>query len=65
MKMMASVGMGWSVLPETMIDAELHKLPVKNPVITRKLGAVSYDKKHLGNAALAFLEKANAIWSTH
>lgn len=62
MKMMASVGMGWSVLPKTMIDEDLHALPVRNPVIERKLGAVSYEKKHLGSAARAFMEIALGIW---
>lgn len=62
MKMMASVGMGWSVLPNTMIDEELHVLPIPKPKISRKLGAISYRKKHLSNAALAFIETAENIW---
>lgn len=62
MKMMASVGMGWSVLPDTMIDEDLYVLPVKDPVIKRQLGAVSYNKKRLGKAALAFIDTANSIW---
>ena len=60
--MMASVGMGWSVLPDTMIDEDLYVLPVKDPVIKRQLGAVSYNKKRLGKAALAFIDTANSIW---
>jgi len=62
MKMMASVGMGWTVLPNTMIESDLAVLPVSNPVIERNLGAVSYKKKHLGKAANAFLETAKEVW---
>ena len=62
MKMMADVGMGWSVLPNTMIDENLTVLPVKIPNLVRKLGAISYRKKHLSNAAAAFIETAENIW---
>jgi DNA-binding transcriptional LysR family regulator len=62
MKMLASVGMGWSVLPNTMIDNELAILPVERPSISRQLGAVSYRKKQLGYAAKAFVAKAEQIW---
>jgi len=62
MKMMADVGMGWSVLPNTMIDENLAVLPIKIPSLSRKLGAISYRRKHLGKAASAFLQTAEAIW---
>lgn len=62
MKMMADVGMGWSVLPNTMIDENLQVLPVQIPLLTRKLGAISYRRKHLSNAAAAFIETAESIW---
>ncbi len=69
MKMMAGVGMGWSVLPNTMIDEELKVLPVdltdtldSAPTLTRNLGAVSYKKKSMSNAARAFIEVAKSIW---
>lgn len=62
MKMMASVGMGWSVLPNTMVDETLHVLPINKPKVERRLGAISYQKKHLGNAARAFVETAEQIW---
>lgn len=74
MKMMASVDMGWSVLPNTMIDEELYVLPLsekfsqnrqtarnKHPV-SRKLGAISYRKKNLSHAAKAFIEEAETVW---
>lgn len=62
MKMMASVDMGWSVLPNTMIDEELCVLPVRQLALSRRLGAVSYQRKHLGNAAKAFIQIAEDIW---
>lgn len=69
MKMMASVGMGWTVLPNTMIDEELTVLPVDlaNTIetrskLSRNLGAVSYRKKSMSNAANAFIEVAESIW---
>lgn len=74
MKMMASVDMGWSVLPNTMIDEELLVLPLsekfkqglegqapKHP-ISRQLGAISYRKKNISSAAKAFIEEAKKAW---
>lgn len=62
MKMMASVDMGWSVLPNTMIDEELIVLPVKLKTVCRRLGAISYQRKNVSNAAQAFLTTAESIW---
>lgn len=62
MKMMASAGMGWSVLPNTMVDESLHVLPIFRGRISRKLGAISYQKKQLSKAARAFIEIAESVW---
>jgi len=62
MKMMASVDMGWSVLPNTMIDDELVVLPLEHVPVSRKLGAISYQKKTISNAAQAFFDSATAIY---
>ncbi len=70
MKMMASVDMGWSVLPNTMIDESLYVLPLSDKFtrsetkypVNRKLGAISYRKKNLSHAAIAFIEEAECIW---
>ncbi len=62
MKMMAAVGMGWSVLPNTMIDDELVVLPVKQPKVARRLGALSYYRKQRSQSARRFLECAETIW---
>jgi DNA-binding transcriptional LysR family regulator len=60
MKMMASVGMGWTVLPNTMIDETLQVLPIRIPTLHRRLGALSYRNKYLHNAAHAFIDIARS-----
>ena len=53
LKMLTTVGLGWSVLPETMLDNELKVLNVKNNHLTRKLGYIQNRHRTLSNAALA------------
>lgn len=55
LKMLASVGLGWSVLPQTMLDAEL---AVLNPgiTLTRQLGLIVHRERSLSNAARAFID---------
>jgi len=53
-KMMASVGLGWSVLPVSMVDESLHQLDTGFPV-SRVLGAVGLSGRHLSPAATALL----------
>lgn len=58
-KMMVSVGLGWSLLPESMIDSPaIKKLewPDKQAQPNRKLGAIQLKDRSLSNAALAFLD---------
>lgn len=55
-KMMVTVGLGWSVLPKTMVDKSLTILPVQNIQLERQLGVVTHKKRTLGNAARAFFE---------
>jgi DNA-binding transcriptional LysR family regulator len=53
-KMLVSVGLGWSLLPQTLLDAPLQALPV--PVrIHRQLGVVTHAKRELSKAAFAFI----------
>lgn len=54
-KMMLAVGLGWGVLPESMIDDELTLLKVKHPPLTRPLGCIYHRQRSLNNAAQAFL----------
>lgn len=51
-KMMTSVGLGWSVLPLSMVDASITKLVIPQRV-TRVLGAVGLRGRKLSSAASA------------
>jgi DNA-binding transcriptional LysR family regulator len=54
--MMVSVGLGWSLLPQTMIEGELQQITVKGLQIERRLGVVIHRQRSLSNAAMALLE---------
>lgn len=54
-KMMVSVGMGWSMLPRTMLDAQLHALVWPEQPIQRALGIIYLKQRTLSNAARAFM----------
>jgi len=54
-KMMVSVGLGWSVLPSTMLTRELVQLNVRGIHISRQLGIVHHRKHTLSNAANAII----------
>jgi DNA-binding transcriptional LysR family regulator len=53
LKMMASIGLGWSLLPEIMLDHHLRALRVSELRLSRSLGIVSHHKRTLSNAAKA------------
>lgn len=55
-KMMVSVGMGWSMLPRTMLDTSLHSLDWPAAQLLRPLGLVQLKTRTLSNAAKAFIE---------
>lgn len=53
-KMMVSVGLGWSLLPETLIDDHLRIIPVDTDNLTRDLGVITHTKRSLSNASRVF-----------
>lgn len=55
-KMMVSVGLGWSALPQSMVDDSLTALPTKAIKMRRVLGSVQLKDRTLGRAATALLE---------
>ena len=55
-RMMASVGLGWTVLPRSMRDDTLATLSVGNASIDRTLGVVYHRGRSLSRAAQAFME---------
>jgi len=52
-KMMVSIGLGWSLLPKTMIDT-LEEIHVPDTYIERQLGIIEYRGRKSSNAAEAF-----------
>ncbi len=54
--MMVSIGLGWSVLPATMLDQGVVALNVDTPLPVRKLGVVTHPGRSRSNAARAFLD---------
>jgi DNA-binding transcriptional LysR family regulator len=50
-KMLVSVGIGWSVLPETMVDAQIRAVRVPRLSLERSLGVVLHRDRTLSNAA--------------
>lgn len=54
-KMMVSIGLGWSVLPQTMIHDNVTELEVANLKLQRELGYVFHQNRTLTNAAKAFI----------
>ena len=55
-RMMASVGLGWTVLPRSMRDPSLATLPIRDARIERTLGAIHHEGRSLSRAAQAFIE---------
>ena len=57
---MVETGLGWSVLPETLVR-ELHVMPFEQVSIARELGYIHHMKRSLSNAAVAFLGMMDAV----
>lgn len=65
LKMMCSVGLGWSLLPEKMIDSELVELRVDTPPIYRPLGYLVHTNRTLSNAAHRMIEQLEIKTESH
>jgi DNA-binding transcriptional LysR family regulator len=63
-KMMVHVGLGWSVLPKTMLDNDLIELPVSDCALSRQLGYIVHRKHSLSNAATAFIALLETLHET-
>ncbi|TBW54740.1 LysR family transcriptional regulator [Marinobacter halodurans] len=59
-KMMTSVGLGWSVLPRSMVDTTLTVLPIRHDV-SRMLGGIGLEGRHLSPAAEALVAIAREL----
>lgn len=62
LKMLASIGLGWTALPRTMIDDEVKVVQIKNmKTIERSLGIVTHTKRTLSNAAEAAVQMIRGV----
>lgn len=61
LKMMASIGLGWSLLPEIMLGPGLVTLQVDGILLERSLGIVSHRQRTLSNAARAMQQQLLAV----
>jgi DNA-binding transcriptional LysR family regulator len=59
-KMMVSIGIAWSVLPRTMLDDQVVRLPLPGVQISRQLGYIHHTDRTLSNAARAFMSLLEA-----
>lgn len=60
LKMLVAVGLGWSVLPHTMLGDGVRALTVRGLDLARDLGVVRHRDRTLSNAAAALIETLEA-----
>ena len=60
LKMLVMIGLGWSVLPRSMLDQDLIALPIRELALERELGVVWHEKRTLSSAATALLKQLPA-----
>jgi DNA-binding transcriptional LysR family regulator len=67
-KMLVSVGLAWSVLPQSLVDAQVVALSLPGVDLRRRLGHVTHGGRTRSRAAQAFItlleEHADPVWST-
>jgi len=49
--MMVSIGLGWSVLPVSMLSNDIVRMDIEDVKFERLLGVVSHQQRTLSNAA--------------
>lgn len=55
-RMMVSIGLGWSALPRAMLDDDVIELPIQGLEINRELGIVVHAERTLSNAAKGLID---------
>ncbi|MNF14753.1 LysR substrate binding domain protein [compost metagenome] len=58
--MMVSIGLAWSVLPRTMLDDQVVRLPLQDIQLSRQLGYIMHTERTMSNAARAFMALLDA-----
>lgn len=59
LKMLAGIGLGWSVLPLSMVDDELRPLRIPELQLHRDLGAAWHERRTLSVAAMRLMDELN------
>lgn len=59
--MLVATGLGWSVLPATLLDDQVVELEVDGMRLSRRLGAVTHLKRSLSNAAREMIAVCSGI----
>lgn len=62
-RMMVSIGLGWSLLPETLIDPSLKVLTPDCEPVVRQLGYIYHRDRTLSNAACRFVDMLHEMTS--
>ena len=60
---MVEIGLGWSILPETLAH-RLHQLPIAEFGVARELGCIHHRERSLSNAAQQFMTLLNSSTGT-
>lgn len=55
-KMLTSIGLGWSILPQIMLDRELRTIHIPRLQLHRTLGLVRHRRRSLSNASQAMVD---------
>lgn len=54
--MLVATGLGWSLLPATLLDGQVCECKVESLALSRQLGVVTHPKRSLSNAARAMID---------
>ena len=55
-RMMASIGLGWTILPRSMLATPLRRIEIASQTPTRRLGYIYHRGRSLSNAASEFIQ---------
>jgi len=55
LRMLVSTGLGWSLLPKTLIADDIREIKIPKVQLQRELGVVTHEKRSLSNAAQAMI----------
>jgi DNA-binding transcriptional LysR family regulator len=61
LKMLASIGLGWTVLPESMLDDSLRPLAMPQLTMHRRLGIVWHQRRTISSPAQALMDIIDAV----